>query len=540
VGGWEVKDGVMQIPKPVEYKWQNWLSYYAKYDAGEINGDFTLTLDIGFNIDAYTREETSLYYPDPNTVVGTDSMLSIDEVYARNFAFGIMKDVNNSLLATVIGDRGKRNGIFKSWEDPDAPGNIISESLYYPYSGQGVGQDIHDKRSWKISRSGDVITLWADGRVFCQTTDNTSTEPVTSGWVVAGSRGSVGIAFDNVELSSSAVPPPTWDSPEVLKNADFLFEEGEGYLVTSQDGKYIGVAEGATTGDNRFGYWVDDGVENGNKSYALNCGEINIHGVEYGPKTTFEGWFKFFRPPLLYQANKWYVNDIDTREMVEGYRGYRIITIMVRDKGWFRNRGGLLLLCDDDGENPALVYMIDRSHYHEYCIADLNIEYGEWYHVSWVRNGEEHLFFVDGVKSQSYDWNPTWGSPHAAVDTVNGRITFKDDKIGPMTFDNMQVTLGNAADHDFSMMFSREDPFFLVDRFTIATEEPEPDEFSGADHFSYRGSIKIDTVGCEANGQASVDVQYKADEILTFIYFRVKFDPDKVEVVSIDRKPDPS
>jgi hypothetical protein len=35
-------------------------------------------------------------------------------------------------------------------------------------------------------------------------------------------------------------------------------------------------------------------------------------------------------------------------------------------------------------------------------------------------------------------------------------------------------------------------------------------------------------------------VQYKADEFVSYLYFRVKFDPDKVEVVSIDRKPVPN
>ncbi|HLA39273.1 MAG TPA: hypothetical protein VJ417_04710, partial [Candidatus Glassbacteria bacterium] len=57
--GWEVVDGAMQQKSRGEVT-DNWLRYYATLDNGGVSGDFTLTLDIGFNENAYPMQSEDM------------------------------------------------------------------------------------------------------------------------------------------------------------------------------------------------------------------------------------------------------------------------------------------------------------------------------------------------------------------------------------------------------------------------------------------------------------------------------------------------
>ncbi len=419
--GWEVAEGVMQQPSPLGGS-GNLFNYYAKMDAGEICGDFTLTLDLGFNENAY-------------------AMLSPDElsweVFGRNFAFGIIQDEYNGLLATTRRAYGNLNGIVKirngsqSWLYRFDPG--------YWFGSQGMGLDIHDLRQMKMSRNGDVITVWADGQVIYQAIDETSSEPINAGWVVVSTRGPIGVRFDNVVLTPVPEPVPALIPPVEKTDFTLNLEEGEGHLITSEEG-YRGTVETGWLTNEQFsgpfmGYWVDDGLLSGNKSWAAAAGQMTaVRNLTMGPEATIEGWFKFFKDG----GNIFSVV----------FNGHWINPDWARERSW-------LSIHDLPDETQVLSFWLQGGTQitGEYVCEDygteipVNIEYDEWTHLAWVREGSTHKIYVNFQEVGSLEM-PRWGST---------------------TLTGVQLTVGNAADHDAALQIG-DPPYAYVDRIKVTSE----------------------------------------------------------------------
>ena len=276
---WEESDGSLVMNRPVSRNTSRF-AYYAIWDEGEIDGDFTLVANIGFNQNGYPID-------DENTLSWF--------IYFRNFFIGLEKDWNNLIMVSALGsgapadwvtpDGIKHNSLVKY---TDEEGLNIMQSPYY---GQGIGLDTHDSRQWVMSRSGNVITVWIDDEIIFQGIDND--DKLSTGKVFVASYGPVGIKVDDVSLSSTPLPVPQWDGPAQVSDFEFDLEEGQGHKIISTDGTHWGTIEGQTDIPGSFmGWWSDDGVEPGNKSWTGAAGQLTVQNFNWNAQSTIEGWFK--------------------------------------------------------------------------------------------------------------------------------------------------------------------------------------------------------------------------------------------------------
>ena len=432
---WEVAGGVLQQKTAVPFTGYGSIQHFAQWDLGEISGDFTLTLDLGFNENAYP-------------MIAPDS-LNPNQVILRNFGFGVRQSQLDLLIAMLARQQARRNGIVKFRDGILSILYAVNDDPEYIHS-QEMGLDIHEMRPMKISRYSGVITVWADGEVIYQASDTTSSNPIDAGWVCVTSMGPVGVRLDNVVLSSSAAPPPAFSPPAAVTDLTFELEEGAGHIVTSQEG-YRGTTDAGSTIPGSFmGWWVDEGVTPGSKSWAAAAGLVTIaRNLTLGPQATIEGWFKFFKG----RENIFSIN----------FDGYQI------DPSWGRERSYMSLIdLGPDGKRLSLLlqgttvtpdpnepdigssYYLDG--YPELPVVDIN--FGEWTHVSWVRDGSLHRVYVNGRKVGSLEM-PRWGS-----DSLTG----------------VTLVAGNNANYGISRQIG-EPPYAYIDKIKVTSQAivPTPD-----------------------------------------------------------------
>jgi len=252
---WEVINGILQQKSPGDST-GNWFHHHTRMNSAQIEGDFTLAVKAGFNPAAYPMK----------------GQKRLDwKIYYRSLAFGIMKDRRNGLLATFQRTNGRGNGIVRI-----AGGKEIW--LYRPYSGQGIGLEIHDLRKLVISRRGRTVTVYADSQIIYQATDTTSGSLINGRAVVCG-PGPVGLAIDELSLSSTAPVPPLWKGPEEKTEFTFNLDEGKGHLISDQSGKYSGTVE---LGKSLFGLWHPDGTCPDHRSWVASGGQLTIGNYTMG------------------------------------------------------------------------------------------------------------------------------------------------------------------------------------------------------------------------------------------------------------------
>jgi len=418
---------------PVERIWtggpDSYVYYQALWDNGTLSGDFTLIAQLGFNTKAYPLDS-------PNKLSHDNSPIS------RNFSFGIMQDSKNFLAARAYRAGISRNGIYKAVNNRHE--FIYNERFGQGSGGQGVSFDVNDLTEWKISRSGDVITVWVDGRVQFQGRDTTSTAGINSGWAFAATRGPVGIAVDNVVLSSTVEPPPTWEGPESELKTDFMFtlEEGAGHLIASEE-SYWGFAEGGSdnTPGSVFGWWAEDGAATGNRSYAANTGQLSVYDVVLSPQATLEGWFKFRRTNASGYGN--YPSVPVFFLMMDGRHSHPDFTSCLR--------GGLVI--EQDGAAARLnIHFEDAGHIIEPTSNVVPMD--EWVHLAWVRDGPAHTLYLNGEE-----------------------VAYGEDQLhGSTPLTRAQLTVGNNADHDWAAVFDTE-PYFYVDQIRLTSMALDPQLF---------------------------------------------------------------
>ena len=328
-----------------------WHQFYMTANDGGISGDFSLTANVGFNIDAYPMDTD-----EEGNVTG----INWQGVYYRSIAVGLFQDDSNYLFAAQQHSSAGNNGIISngSW-------------LFRPWAGQGISQEIQDVRPIKVERSGLVTTVYLDGDIAYQGTDTTAA-PATAGWASISTRGPTGLKVDMVSLSPSVSSPPSWDGPQVVTDAVFLLNEGGGYKLLSTDGMTKAVVEGVTTGDNKFASWMEDGASEGNRSVNLNVGQLNIQGVSYGPAATVEGWVKL------------------TAET--SYIFYFMVSAPELNEAWNRLRGGLNA---EEGSSEDVKGVAFHWGMVESIVAEDAMTVGEWHHVAIVRDAEFTTLYVD-------------------------------------------------------------------------------------------------------------------------------------------------
>ena len=404
---WEVSDGILS-QKAAGDSTGDWFHYFASMNTARIEGDFTLAVKAGFNPAAYPMKGQKL----------------LDwKIYYRSLAFGIMKDRRNGLLATFQRTNGRGNGIVRIAGGKET-------WLCRPYSGQGVGLEIHDLRELVMSRRGRTITVYADSRIIYQAADTTSGAQINGRAVVCG-PGPVGLAIDELSLNPTAPAAPLWHGPEEKTDFTFNLNEGKGHLISDESGKYRGTVE---TGKGLFGRWDPDGTCRDHKSWAASGGQLTVGNYTMGPQATLETWFK-----LLDVSVK---GGVPILQLV--FDGKRI------DPAWSaRERGG-----------PIAEIFPDSSiglHFHEFGdvmgdVPDI-FSLGEWTHLAWVRNGSRHAIFVNGREVFSVEMK----------------------KYGDKILKGIQLNMAQNADHDWLTRLGR--PYILIDNLRAVSKALEPGEF---------------------------------------------------------------
>jgi len=451
---WEVVDGVLiqNAYTPEAGVFGHW----AMMDEGDIAGDFTLSGDIG-GIDK------GLDMPSETEINWT--------IYYRNFGFGIMQDENNYLIARNMRSRGYGVGLGK------AINGSYSQiySLYPSETGngsQGVGYDVHDLMNWKVSRSGETITCWIGGKVLWQASDTSSTTKIDAGWAVFGNGGHFGLAVDNVILSSSAPDPPTWTGPDAKTDFTFWLNEGNGSMITDESGAYWGLVEGGsnTTTGSKFGWWAEDGVVEGNKSFALNFGQMGIYNVTLSSQFTLEATIKMMRPvvPIFYP--------------------------MLWGTGINENfgnclRGGLISSGEEGAEAADLILSWDDA---GTIIESMPkaLPIGEWVHVAWVRDGTANTVYVGG-KGVAF-----------------GEDALHDDVV----LTNAYLVIGQAADHDWVLAFG-EEPYFYIDQIRLTSAVVDPKDFMMG-QADGEGPTPVVGPACDFNGDGKILINDVIDYLL--------------------------
>ena len=348
--GWSVANGYAMMNSAVAAT-GDWHRYYMMADDGGISGDFSMTANVGFNIEAY---------PYDTDEAGAVTGINWQGVYYRNLAVGLYQASGKYHYAAMRRSSGNNNGI-----------NANGAWLNNPWIGQGLGVEIHDVREIKIERSGLVTTVWTDGEILCQGTDTTSAGQTEAGWATVGTRGPTGLMVDKVVLSSTVSTPPAWEGPQVVTDAVFLLNEGSGYELWSTDGMSKATAEGVTTGDSRLASWLSEGVNDGNKSIKMNAGQLNLHGFVYGPTNTIEAWVRVYSTegPVIHV-------------MADG---------TAIDAALWRERGGLFLSAGTTEDMIGVEWNFAGA---SIAVAD-GLSKGVWHHVAVVRDNEFTTFYID-------------------------------------------------------------------------------------------------------------------------------------------------
>ena len=432
---WAVTRGIMQQRGPVpRYK-----LYSAHWEEGTIDGDFTLTLDLGFNLQAYP--------------LATETQLD-SSINKRSMGFGFS------------GPNGDIQAEFKhSWNGGDRSGLYISirGGWYGSFPKSGYNTTVHDMRHMKMSLYQDTFTIWADGKIVLQTTY--SGQPGDkSGNIFIFSFGPVGLSFDNVVLSSVSAPPtPGWmygpvaGDTGLLSDFFFLLSEGESHLVYSTDGYAQATVEGGTTTPGSlFGWWVEEGVASGNKSWAVAAGQFTLQDFQMLPKATLEGWFKLFDPgddrvvPVFHvKFNNEYVRRAPNEDWETEWMGL-----------FFKRYTG----------EKGILYFNGIRRFSPDILCE--VEFGRWTHLAWVRDSSYHSFYVDGrkvcgVSLRRYVLEPEGAQLQNVVEPPWGDLILED----------IQLNVGGYG--DYGRLLRIGEPYLYLDMLRATSSALAPEDFLG-------------------------------------------------------------
>ena len=416
---WEVTDGILEQKNSVSTS-GNWLQYYASMDgAGEydstlayLEGDFAIRFRIGFNESAYPMQNST-------TIGGS--------IWQRSMAVGIMKDTRNALLATFYRSHGSQNGIAKITGGS-------TNFLYTPFTGQGMGQDVHDIREIEIFRKNGVITVKADGEVLYQALEEGS---ALSGYPVICSRGPAGLALEQIDGSAEYSPDtPTWVGPNEIRNFEFCMSDLDNHTITSLDGNSYGTVEGGTKEEGAFmGWWVQDGAADNRWSWAAAGGVLTIQNWTMAENATLETWFKVPTWP----------SDVTSVPLF-----HLMFDGSLLSDEWGRERGGPVL--EMSGGELTM-------YFHEFGWVDnapsgISITFDEWHHFAWVREGVHDYLYIDFEEVAAFDIS----------------------RYGTTELTGMQINMANNADHDWVRRIG--EPLLLIDRVAGSDEALNPDSFT--------------------------------------------------------------
>ncbi|MEA2062235.1 MAG: LamG-like jellyroll fold domain-containing protein [Gemmatimonadota bacterium] len=442
VDNWEVVDGMLRMKNIVAR--DSRITYFALFDEGGIAGDFDLTVYAGFKALEMSGSDTLSW-----------------TIFYRNLALGIMQDSANALMARLYRPGWDGTGFFK------LNGGQLS-SFYSRFPGgegaQGMSFEVNDIIPYRISRKGKVLTFQVNGHLVFQAVDTTPNAIINAGWAAIATGGPFGLVIDRVVLSSTVADPPVWGGPvsENKNKFTFLLDEGNGVGVTDKTGRYWGLAEGGSNGSSagsRFGWWAEDGVVEGNRSFASNVGSLGIFDVTLNSSFTLEAWIKLTRPgcPIFYL-------------MMNG---------KAIDPEWSsRLRGGLI--SEDGQETGAADLYLDWAHkaVSERMKGVLPLDV--WTHVAWVRKDTLNTVYIGGE----------------AVGSMGDEIH------GNTAFSGAFLAMGNNADHDWVRAFAGE-PYLYIDMLRLSPWALEPEDF----HTGAPDSPEpVPTVRCDFNSDGAINI----------------------------------
>jgi len=407
---WEINDSTLRMTAPGDSTGR-WLSHRVRLDSARTQGDFTLTATAGFSGAAYP--------------MANDSTFSW-KIYYRAIAFGIVADSANALLATFCRTNGDLNGILRLKDGKEI-------WLCRPYSGQGLGLDIHDLRDYRLTRAGRKIIVAAGNRV-AYVAEDTVSGPELDGFPLVCGPGPVGLAVKHLDLSPDFKRLYLLDKvkpqPETAAFSLHL-EQGERELSFSQP-VYFSAEQGRIAG-RPLGGFVAEGAAPGAHSWAAMGGQINVQNYLMGPEATIEAWFKLVEVPEQGLPLVQLIFDGSRQDSSLGSR----------------ERGG-----------PMVFHYPDSSlglHFHEFGDITFDIpdvfKLGEWTHLAWVRQGKRHTIYVNG----------------------RNVISFEAPRYGERALHGVQLTLGQNADHDWITAPGR--VYALFDCLQVKDRALTPEEF---------------------------------------------------------------
>ena len=443
---WEAVDGVLRQKKSGSTS-GNWLQYYAAIpEVGgismELNGDFQITFKVGFNESAYPMQ-------DATTIGGS--------VWQRSMAVGIMKDSQNALLATFYRSNGKQNGIAKITGGS-------ANYLYAPFTGQGMGQDVHDIREIRIQRSSGVVTAWADGRILYQGFEDGS---VLAGYPVICSRGPAGLALDEIKTDNQIPLPPAWLGPDEIRSFEFCMSDLDSHTITSMDGGITGTVEGGTKEEGAFmGWWTEEGAAANRWSWAAAGGVLTIQNWTMAENATIETWFKVPAWP----------SDVTSVPLFHMMFDGSLI-----NSEWSRERGGPIIT-QDIGAGTCSMDFHEFGWIEEELQDLVDLSMNEWHHFAWVREGETNYLYIDFEEFAS----------------------FQIPRYGTTELTGMQINMANNADHDWVRKTGT--PLLLIDRVAASDEALNPQEFKLGEQAIYTAQLATTISLCDFNGDGNINI----------------------------------
>lgn len=469
---WETGDSLLKMTVSTDSTGR-WLKHYVRLDSARTDGDFTVHATAGFSGAAYPMENDSAYSW---------------KIYYRAMAFGIMADSANALLATFCRTNGRLNGLLRLKDGKEI-------WLHRPYSGQGVGLDVHDLREYRMTRAGRKIIVAVGNRV-AYVAEDTVSGPELDGFPLVCGPGPVGLAVKRLDLSSD------WKRLYLLdrvkpqpKTAAFSLhlEQGERELSFGQPVCFS--AEQGRIAGRPLGGFVAEGAAPGAHSWAAMGGQLNVQNYAMGPEATIETWFKLAEVPE---------------------QGLPLVQLVfdgsTQDSAWSgRERGG-----------PMVFHYPDSSlglHFHEFGDITFDIPYvfhlNEWTHLAWVRQGKRHTIYVNG----------------------RSVISFEMPRYGERTLHGVQLTLGQNADHDWITTPGR--VYALFDCLKVTDKALTPEEYvdpqalappfifpQGENPFSPSGLYLPVTIAGEGIKHLEIKVFDKEDNEL-FVLHRCDIKPGK-------------
>jgi len=345
--------------------------------------------------------------------------------------------------------------------------------LCVPVVGQGMGYNIQDLVDIEISRYGEMITVKRHGKIVFQGKDTTSTARLNSGKIAICSRpGHCGPALDEISVVNQAAPPPIWEGPTDHSDFTFFFNEGRGNLINSADGKHWGEVElgwGYKSGD-----WVDDGVKQGNKSWASYIGTARIYNVKYSKQFTLEGYFKIPSSHKLYVYDRTYFpiffmqiqgNSRDIFGQAKGNKDFIGQVNIVQPEepegaNWGNlERGGLFanVFSRDSAYLRFIFPWTSRNR-----IDGGAFSYDQWHRVALIRDGTRYTLYLDGEEKGS-TLIPRYGE----ANLVKGILT-----------------MAQPAHHDL-INFRSKAAYLFIDQVRLSSRVLRPDEFLKGDEPGY-------------------------------------------------------